>query len=368
MKDRVRVLVVDDSAFARKVISNVLNAQRNIEVVGTARDGLEALERITELAPDVVTLDLVMPHLDGVGVLQARVGQAEPRFVVVSMSDSESDLGAAALQAGAIDLVHKPTAMATERLYELGDELVHKVLTAAQASPSPILDIDVPPRASPKPGQGPGQAVPVVPAASDPLPRGRLQSTPDLLTRLVVLGASTGGPQALARLLPALPGDLPCPLVVALHIPEGYTAALARRLDAASALQVVEASDSMVLKAGVAAIAPGGRHLRIANRDGVPVTEVSDEPRGTLHRPSVNTLFTSAAESFGGSVLAVVLTGMGDDGLLGAEQLVRRGGRVLTEAAVSCVVHGMPRCVLDAGLSAADIPLDRMARAIVDQI
>jgi two-component system chemotaxis response regulator CheB len=339
MSERVRVLVADDSAFARKVLREVLGASPRIEVVGIARDGLEALERIEELRPDVLTLDLLMPNLDGIGVLRALPAANAPRVLVVSISDEDSALGVEALHLGALDVVKKPTALATERLYELRTELVAKVLAAAAAR---RIDGEMP---------------------VTPLPSAMLAGRG--LTRLVAIGTSTGGPQALARLLAALPADFPCPIVIALHIPEGYTQSLARRLDGNSPLSVSEAEDGQVLAPGQVALAPGGSHLTVEQtREGL-VARV--QPRrtgdGVVYVPSVSRLFTSAAQ-LGSGTMAVILTGMGDDGLDGAREVRAAGGTILTETEASCVVYGMPRCVWEAGLATARAPLEGMAELI----
>jgi two-component system chemotaxis response regulator CheB len=336
MKDTpIRVLVVDDSAFARKVLRQVLSAAPGITVVDTARDGLDALEKISELQPDVVTLDLVMPHLDGLGVLRSLAGAASPRVVVVSSAGEESELAVSALQAGAVELVHKPTALATDRLYELGAELVAKVKTAAGAMVRPPVDVQ--PAARP---------VAPVPAAAQ---------------RLVVVGTSTGGPAALTRLLASLPADFPAPLALALHIPPGYTEALARRLGTQSTLEVLEAEEGLELRPGRAVLARAGMHLRM-ERDGERIwARLGMAPLTTPHHPSVDVLFESAAAGWGADAVGVVLTGMGDDGLQGARAIRAAGGHVLTESAQSCVVYGMPRVVAEAGLSDASAPLADMA-------
>lgn len=332
----IRVLVVDDSAFARKVLRQVLSATPGIAVVDTARDGLDALEKIAALKPDVVTLDLVMPHLDGLGVLRSLAGAASPRVVVVSSAGEESELAVSALQEGAVELVHKPTALATDRLYELGAELVAKVQTAAGAVVRP-----------------PVEAQPVVKPGSSAVPAtGR---------RLVVVGTSTGGPAALARLLLALPADFPAPLALALHIPEGYTEALARRLDAQSALEVVEAENGVELRPGRAVLARAGMHLRVERDEERAWARLSRAPLQKPHHPSVDILFESAAAVWGVDTVGVVLTGMGEDGLEGARAIRAAGGHVLTESPESCVVYGMPRAVKEAGLAHASAPLEGMA-------
>jgi two-component system chemotaxis response regulator CheB len=353
----IRVLVVDDSAFTRKVLRESLERAPGIEVVGIARDGLEALEKIAELAPDVMTLDLVMPGLDGLGVLQALQGPGAPRAVVVSVSDADSELGIAALQAGAVDLVHKPTSLATAKLYELSTELVAKVRAAAAARPlAPATATPTP--LAPTTGTDRAMPRPAAPGSSG--------------IGLVVIGTSTGGPQALTRLLPALPADFPVPIAIALHIPFGYTEALARRLDGISAIRVVEASEGLSLAPGVAVLAPGGMHMRV-QRSGEQgskglVVHLDVNPLTALYRPSVDVLFESAARAMGGRVLGVVLTGMGDDGLVGARAICIAGGRVVNEAESSCVIYGMPRVVREAGLSTAEAPLEHLPALIAQQL
>lgn len=338
----IRVLVVDDSAFARKVLREALTQDPRVTVVGIARDGLEALERIEELKPHVVTLDLVMPNLDGLGLLQALPAVGAPSVVLVTTSDSTSELAVAALAAGAVDFVHKPTALATDRLFELSDELRRKVLAAADARPQPSTPA----------------------AAPSAAPQGRAA-----MVRAVVIGTSTGGPQALTRLIPALPKHLPVPVLVALHIPAGYTDALARRLDESSGLTVVEAGDAEIeLRGGLVVLARGGEHLIVAQSGGNLVARFDRSLSSAPYVPSVDHLFRSAASVLGRSTLGVVLTGMGNDGLEGSREIRRHGGEVLVESAASCVVHGMPRAVKDAGLATEEAPLHSMAERIVARL
>lgn len=339
---RIRVLVVDDSAFARKVLRQVLTAVPDFEVVEIARDGLDALEKIADLRPDVVTLDLVMPGLDGLGVLRALAGAASPRVVVVSSAGEESELAISALQAGAVELVHKPTALATDRLYEVGEKLVAAVRTAAGARVRPSEGAPLPEAPEESPAE-----------ASDEAP-------PEGSQRLVVVGTSTGGPAALSRLLASLPADFPAPLALALHIPPGYTQALAHRLNAGSALEVLEAEDGMELRPGRAVLARSGMHLKVERQGSGCVARLDSLPLHTPHHPSVDVLFESAAAARGADVVGVVLTGMGDDGLVGSRAIRAAGGAVLTESESSCVVYGMPRAVREAGLSSGSTSLQGM--------
>jgi two-component system chemotaxis response regulator CheB len=336
----VRVLVVDDSAFARKLLRESLTTSPAIEVVATARDGIDALEKIAALSPDVITLDLVMPGLDGLALLALLTPEQRARVIVVSMADGQSDIGVAALQTGVFGLVHKPTALAVASLKDLAEELVAQVLLAARARP-------------------PSERAVVIPSAAVARKASK---------RVVLIGTSTGGPQALTRLLKAFPADFPAPIAIVLHIPPGYTAPLAQRLNADCAIAVAEASDGLRLRPGLAVLAQAGMHLRLVVGVEGLCARLDSEPSAGLHRPAVDVLFESAALSAGSRVLGVVLTGMGDDGLNGSRAVTRAGGQVLTEAESSCVVYGMPRVVKEAGLSTAEVPLDRMAEEIVARL
>jgi len=333
---RPRVLVVDDSAFARTVLARMLRAH-DIDVVATARDGDDALERIAALDPDVVTLDLTMPGRDGLDVLRELGGRARPRVIVVSISDVDTERGAEALTLGAIDLVAKPTALASDRLHEITDELVAKVLAASLAPPVQAI---------------PGRAVRRITAAH---------------AELVMIGTSTGGPQALSRVISALPQDLRAPVAVVLHIPAGFTEALAQRLDRSSAIHVVEAVDGLEVVPGVVVIARGGSHLRIHRRGGTLRAEVSPLPV-RLHVPSVDELLLSGADAVGAGALGIVLTGMGNDGLEGARAIAAVGGTLITESAATCVVYGMPRSIDEAALGSVSVRLEEIAQEIIARV
>jgi two-component system, chemotaxis family, protein-glutamate methylesterase/glutaminase len=340
----IRVLVVDDSAYVRKVIKQMLSRSPFVEVVGTARDGEEALALAEELKPDVITLDLIMPQMDGVTFLREQMARRPLPVVVVSITSESGELMLRALEAGAIDMIQKPTALATEKVFEIADELLAKVKAAAGAR------LKVSPPESPR--DLPQLAMP-------PARRGAVD--------IVVLGVSTGGPQALKVLIPQLPADLPVPLAMVLHMPSGYTELYARSLNVVSGLEVMEAREGDLLRPGVALLAPAGRHLSFRRRtDGVVLAHLDLRPLDTPHRPAVDVLFHSAAEVFGNRVLGVVMTGMGSDGTKGAAWIKAQGGMIFTEAEATCVVYGMPRSVEEAGLSDRNIPLTALARAIVE--
>jgi two-component system chemotaxis response regulator CheB len=343
----VRVLVVDDSAYVRKVVRQVLSRSPFIEVVGVARDGAEALEMTEELRPDVVTCDITMPVMDGVAFVRAQMARRPVPIVIISVANGNGEQVLRALDAGALDFVQKPTALADERLLDIADELMAKVKAASTAAVASLPSVAAT-NGTPKP-VGPSRAT------------GRVQ--------IVVIGVSTGGPQGLKIVIPALPPDLPVPVAVVLHMPVGYTELYAQKLDEISGLHVVEAREGDEVVAGCVFLAPAGRHLTFRrDPDGRIRTHLDVHPVASVHRPSVDQLFKSAADVFGGRVLAVVMTGMGSDGREGAAWIKAQGGVVLTEAEESCVVYGMPRAVVEAGLSDVSVSLGGLAPAILEQL
>ncbi len=344
MTERLRVLVVDDSAYIRKVVKEMLSSSPSIEVVGTARDGDEALELVEQLRPDVVTCDLIMPGTDGVHFIQRQMSRRPLPIVIVSIAAESSERVLSGLDAGAFDFVQKPTALATEKVFDVAEELIAKVVAAAAAPVGRLRDV-----ASTEPQDLPPK-------------------TQDRFS-VIVIGVSTGGPQGLRTVIPGLPADFPVPVVVVLHMPVGYTEAYARRLDDVSALTVVEARDGEEVRPGVVLVAPAGRHLTFyRNGNGKVITRLDVRPLDTSHRPSVDVLFQSAAAVYGERVLGIVMTGMGDDGREGAAWIKANGGAVMTEAEETCVVYGMPRSVVEAGLSDEVVPLDRISSAILQRI
>jgi two-component system, chemotaxis family, protein-glutamate methylesterase/glutaminase len=344
--DRVlRVLVVDDSAYVRKVVREILSRSPFVEVVGTARDGREALDLVEQLDPDVVTCDLMMPELDGVGFVREQMQRRPVPIVIMSIANETAEAALTALDAGAIDFVQKPTALASEKIFEVSSELIEKVKAAGHISLNRI-PISPPPQAA---------------AVKTPLTRIAGTHSVDV----VVIGVSTGGPQGLKRLIPQLPEDFPVPVVMVMHMPVGYTEMYAAKLNELSNLEVREAAAGDEVKPGLVLLAPAGRHLSFKRDGGSKVLiHLDAKPFNTLHRPSVDVLFQSAADVYGKRVLGVVLTGMGSDGKQGAAWIKSQGGLVFTEAESSCVVYGMPCVVVEAGLSDKSVALDDMAHAI----
>jgi two-component system, chemotaxis family, protein-glutamate methylesterase/glutaminase len=343
MNRPLRVLIVDDSAYIRKVVKEMLSREGSIEVVGTARDGEDALELVERLRPDVVTCDLIMPGVGGVEFIRRQMAARPVPIVIVSIAAESSERVLSGLDAGAIDFVQKPTALATEKVYDLAEELVSKIVAAAEAPLGGLREV----------------------TPAEPLPPVSFSGRYDI----VVIGVSTGGPQGLKSVIPRLPADFPVPLVIVLHMPIGYTEAYARRLDEASTLTVLEAREGEILRPGLVLVAPAGRHLTFhRNGDGETSVRLDVRPLDTPHRPSVDVLFQSAADVFGDRALGVVMTGMGADGREGAAWIKARGGAILTESEETCVVYGMPRSVVEAGLSDEAVPLDRITAAIMQRV
>jgi two-component system chemotaxis response regulator CheB len=337
-----RVVVADDSRLMRRMLSDALEGQ-GFDVVATAADGDEALAACDDHRPDALTLDLAMPGLDGLGVLRAlRAGRAAPVPVVVvsAFSPARGAHAVDALAEGAFDLVAKPAF--GQPLDAFANELGRKVGEAARA---PAVR---------------RRAGAVAPAAAHRRPA-HLPARPSRTARLVVIACSTGGPHALGELIPALPSPLGAGTLIVQHMPPGFTASLAARLDARCALSVREAAGGETLEPRVALLAPGGAHLRLGD-DGRAV--LSDEPPQGGLRPRADLTIADAARRYGPRLVLAVLTGMGRDGLAGAEAVRAAGGRVLVEAESTCAVYGMPRAVAEAGLADAVLPLEELAAAI----
>ena len=341
----VKVLVVDDSAYVRKVVTQMLLRSPFLEVVGTARDGAEALLQVAEKEPDVVTCDLNMPSMDGVAFVREQMARRPVPIVIISVADQSGEQVLSAMDAGAVDFLQKPTALASDRLLDISEELIAKVKAAA-AVPAPRL------------------APVATPAVVAPLPAREGQGAVDV----VVIGISTGGPQGLKRVIPRLPADFPVPVAIVLHMPVGYTEMYAAKLDELSQLTVKEAAEGDELQPGRVLLAPAGRHLSFRRSGTRVVAHLDIRPLDTPHRPAADVLFHSAAEVFGERAMGVVMTGMGADGRDGAAWIKARGGCILTESEESCVVYGMPRAVCEAGLSDASFPIDRMADAIMERL
>lgn len=369
----IRVLVVDDSALMRQLLPKLLTTDPAIEVVGTAVDGDFALCKVEALHPDVVTLDLDMPRMDGFTVLKRLLRDHRiPVLIVSSLSRHGAEATVRALELGAVDVVAKPQGLVSRRLGEIAAELTAKVRAAAAlpthhplfARVVPGEDSDAPPSER---ATGPVRAPVPAPGKvglAGPVPAKDARAAAwdgPAAERLVVIGVSTGGPYALTELLPRLPADFPAAVAVVQHMPPGFTEPLAARLNSLSAITVLEAADGVRLVPGLALVAPGDRHLRLRRAGRGAEAVLSDEPPVNGHRPSADVLFESAAAVFRARGVGLVMTGMGSDGAEGLARIRLAGGRTLAQDAASCVVNGMPRAAVARGVverivALADLP------------
>lgn len=346
MSQAIKVLVVDDSAFMRTAISGMLKSAAGVEVVGTARNGVEAVARAKALKPDVVTLDIEMPEMDGLTALPQikRVCQAAV-IMLSSLTREGSEAGLTAMRLGAEDVLAKDNAKVSVNIGNIGETLLAKVHALGRR------------RKTSQPNSGPVR---------------KINSSAKIALSdydAIVIGSSTGGPPVLEQLICSLPRKFPLPILLAQHMPELFTRTMAERLDGLSPLQVHHAQTGMRVQPGEVYVAPGGKHLKLRhiNRRQHRI-EVSTNPVDALYKPSVNELFASAAQAYGGRCLAIVLTGMGEDGLIGAQELHAMGATILAQDQSSCVVYGMPKAITEEGLVKASLNPDQMISLLAQAI
>lgn len=343
--DPIRVLVVDDSAFMRKVIGDFLKAEPGIEVVGTARDGVEALEKVAALAPDVVTLDVEMPRLNGLETLERLMAEHPvPVVMVSSLTQPNADVTVRALTSGAVDFVPKPSGTISLDMHLVSEDLRRKVRAAAR----------VPLRNLRRGGRSAPAGVLIGAAAGERQPSGGGGG----LSRVVVIGSSTGGPSALMDVIPRLPAGFAAGILLVQHMPPMFTRHLAQHLNEASALTVREAQGGDVLCDSLCLVAPGGSHLVMESGCRV---RLDDAPPQHGVKPAVDVTLDSVARVWSGEVVVAILTGMGVDGARGAKEVKSKGGRVIAQDEDSCVVYGMPRAVVEMGLADHVVPLGEIA-------
>jgi len=340
MKERIKVLVVDDSALMRKLIPIILERDPAIEVVGTAMDGAFALRKIEELRPDVVTLDLEMPRMDGMETLRMIMRNA-PRPVIVFSTHSREGAYSTfkALALGAIDFVAKPKDAASGHLDPIAFQLIEKIKVAKRAGglkKLPTLEVEPQPSLKRK---SPAMIAP---------------------SRIIAIGVSTGGPNALQYLLAQIPADFPAAFVIVQHMPEGFTDMFARRLDECCAMDIQEAKSGDLLVAGRVLICPGNRHMMVRRMPRGEMVVLSDSPPINGHRPSVDVLFHSVAQEFGLTAVGLLMTGMGEDGAEGLGAIKAAGGMTIAQSEETCVVSGMPRAAIVKGYASKILPLDNL--------
>lgn len=342
----IRILVVDDSAFMRTALSRIIACEPDMEVVGTACCASAALEKVSDLDPDVVTLDLALPGLDGLATLR-RIMHDFPRPVIMVSSATEKNVEITfqALSAGAFDYVPKRLTETSLEIAHIRDELITKIRAAAQLRRTQTMLRDS--RKLPR-------STPVETRSSAPL----------MAPSIVSIGLSTGGPRALEQLLPRFPADFPIPILIVQHMPFGYTAAFAQRLDSICSIKVKEATRGELIRSATAYVAPAGLHMRVVTRlsDSEPAISLDKYPENAMHIPSADEMMISVAQVFKNRAIGVIMTGMGADGAAGMTEIFREGGITIGQDEASCVVYGMPRVCAQLGvltyvLSLSHIPV-----------
>ncbi|MEM6531092.1 MAG: chemotaxis response regulator protein-glutamate methylesterase [Myxococcota bacterium] len=342
----IRVLIIDDSALVRKLLDEILSQDPEIEVVGSARDPLDAREKIKRLNPDVLTLDVEMPKMDGITFLSNLMRlRPMPVVMVSSLTQRGAEPALQALELGAIDYVSKPELGVREGLGSLGEEILAKVKTAARARVRPTTKRIVRPAAAAADGSG------------------QFLKTTD---RVIAIGASTGGTEAIREVLSVLPRDMPG-IVVTQHIPEAFSKAFTRRLDSHCAIRVVEPKDGDAIMRGHAYVAPGNQHLSVRRSGARYFCCLSDSEPVNLHRPSVDVLFQSVAQHVGPNAIGVLLTGMGADGARGLKEMRDNGAFTVAQDKESCVVFGMPGKAIELGAAVEVVHLDDVGKVLIKQ-
>ncbi|MFO8072982.1 MAG: chemotaxis-specific protein-glutamate methyltransferase CheB [Polyangia bacterium] len=354
-KRLLKVLVIDDSAYNRRAVAGFFEDAPGIEVVGKARDGQEGLQLALTEKPDVVTLDLEMPRMDGFSFLRLLMSRQPTPVIVISSYGSRENVFRA-LELGAIDFVAKPTKRISPEIQGIREEVVRKVQMVRQMRADSLTPLLFPDNGRPETGRW---------TAVQPPPTARATDERDAADRIVVIAASTGGPKSLTRVLSALPADLEAGIAVVQHMPSSFTATFAERLDRQCALRVIELCSSDILRRGTVYIAPGDLCIELAPaRRGSLALKILEPASGDRYVPSADRLFISAASCARQNVLAVVLTGMGDDGSAGVEAVAAAGGLAVSESEQTAVISGMPLAALNTGAVSRVEPLDRMADVI----
>lgn len=350
----IKVLVVDDSAFMRKAITSMLQEDPEIKVIGTAKNGVEAIQMVQELKPDIVTMDVEMPKMDGITALKEIMNKCPVPVVMVSSLTTEgAKVTLEALEFGAVDFIPKNLAELSVNIVKIKGMLIDKIKTIGR--------------------RGIVKRKPIVKATETKvevpkieIPKTRI--TTERKVGIVSIGTSTGGPKALQEIIPKLPKDLPVPIVIAQHMPPNFTKPFAERLDQLSQLSVKEAEEGETVKPGTVYIAPGRGHMRLKRKGIETFVSISEDKEEFIYRPSVDVLMLSVAECFPGRSLGVILTGMGNDGTKGCRKIKETGGRIFAQNEETCIVYGMPRAVVEAGIADKVIPLEEMAGEIINAV
>jgi two-component system chemotaxis response regulator CheB len=350
---KIKVLIIDDSAFMRKSLSLMLGSDPEIEVVGTARDGFEGIELTKRLSPDLITLDIEMPKMDGLTALQKIMAEnPTPVIMVSSLTMDGADATIKALELGAIDFISKETSFVSVNIIKIKEDLLQKVKLIVRQK-------EIKERLNRLRGIRQKYTVELSKAQTG------TEILPERIYKAIALGISTGGPLSLQKIIPKLSKHINCPIFIVQHMPPKFTKSLAERLNGMCALEVKEAENAEIVRNSVIYIAPGGFHMIIENGSpGIIRTKISEEPADTLHRPSVDVMMNSVIKIYGKNTLGIIMTGMGKDGFEAIKELKNIGGVSLAQDEESCVVYGMPRAIIDGQLADIVAPLEKIPQLI----
>ncbi len=344
---KIRVLVVDDSAFMRNALTKMIASDHEFHVVGTARDGVEAVDKVISLRPDIVTLDVEMPRMNGLEALRLIMDKNPVPVVMVSSLTTEgAETTLEALDIGAVDFIPKNLSDISGDILKIKENLLRKLKILGRLKPrlkKRSISRDLPPL--------------------------KIRHTGERRISVVAIGSSTGGPRALQEILPKLPENFPVPILVAQHMPKNFTGPFAERLNQLSRITVKEAEDGEPIEPGKALIAPGGRHIGVSRGKALKVqVRVMPDNGESIYKPSVDILLKEVSRVYPGRVLGVILTGMGHDGLEGIKEMKKEGGRTIAESEETCVVYGMPKSVVEAGLADKVLPINEIAGEIINSV
>lgn len=340
---KVRVIVVDDSFLMRKIITDAINSDPALEVIYKAKNGKEGLEKILELNPDVVTLDINLPVMDGISVLQEVMKKQPARVIMLSAYTREGTSDTMkALELGAIDFIAKPSGEISLDIYKLKDEIISKIKLASKIELDRFL-----------------QAIAAIPHHKE-------KAIP--LKKLVVIGASTGGPKVVIDIMQEIPEDMPAAFLIIQHMPKGFTATFAERISWQAKIKTKEAEEGDILLAGKALVAPAGYHMLVEKPHERLKIRLTEDPLVNFVRPSIDVTMRSVAEAWGRNTIGVILTGMGKDGLDGVKKIKEKGGTILIQNEETSVVWGMPGTIFEAGLADEVLPASKIASAIIREI
>lgn len=360
----IKVLVVDDSAFMRKAISMMLESDPTIKVIGTARDGAEGVEKVKELKPDLVTMDIEMPRMDGLTALREIMStNPVPVMMVSSLTTDGANATLDALELGAVDFIPKQLSYVSLDIVKIRDELVAKIKDIVKRKSILMARfrrqkfIQISKGARPDKQTKSGAAAPVRPV------RSKIRRNHKI--GIVAIGTSTGGPPALQQVITLLPKNLPVAVLIAQHMPAQFTKSLAERLNSLSQVTVKEAVGGERIEAGTVYICPGQKHLLVRLSKGRSYAVVTNTPTETLYKPSVDVLMKSVADNYGKLGMGVILTGMGSDGVIGMKELKSKGGVIIAQNGDTCVVYGMPKAVVEANITDHIAPIDKVADEII---